>query len=334
MKQLDSPRVVKMLDWNRYGRLFTLDNELHNNDSFPYLILELAHHKELYDYLQVSPLPENIARYYFAQILDALEYLHNKNIAHCDIKLRNILLDKDYRLKLADFGFASDESSEGFGSVGGTLSYMAPELLKGTRGNVVERNKRVDVYTAGIVLFNMVTACAPYSIAKRRDKLFKKFVEDNEKFWSHHEKHSFKGKLDNDLKELLNGMLNPNPELRWSLVQIKRSNWLCKGDTASAKEVVKEMSLRQSYMETAGKSPHKKHIKRLRKKSVKREETSGSYQRMGMFLWNIYIGPVSYTHLRAHETGRNLVCRLLLEKKKKKKKKKNKKKKKKEKKNN
>lgn len=290
MKQLDSPRVVKMLDWNRYGRLFTLDNKLHNNDSFPYLILELAQHKELYDYLQTSPLPERIARYYFAQLLDALEYLHNKNIAHCDIKLGNILLDGNFELKLGDFGLASDESSEGYGSVGGTLSCMAPELLRGTRGNVVERNKRVDVYAAGIVLFNMVTACAPYSVARERDKLFKNFAEDNEKFWNHHRKHSFKGELDSDLKELLNGMLNPDPELRWSLVQVKRSNWLCKGDKASAKEVVGEMSLRQSCMKAGRKLPRKRRIKKLRKKSVKREEASGSYQRMGMLLWNMYIG--------------------------------------------
>ena len=55
---------------------------------------------------------EELGRYYAKQMIEQLEYLNNRNIVHRDIKLENILMDEEMKLKLADFGFATDQNIE------------------------------------------------------------------------------------------------------------------------------------------------------------------------------------------------------------------------------
>lgn len=92
-----------------------------------FMALELAEGGELFDYIfQTGRLDEKIARYYFLQLLDAFEYIHNKGISHCDVKLQNILLDHQFNLKLADFGFSSKQPTNT--TYKGSGEYMAPEI--------------------------------------------------------------------------------------------------------------------------------------------------------------------------------------------------------------
>jgi serine/threonine protein kinase len=73
-------------------------------------------------------LPERIAKKLFLQLLDAVEYLHIKSkVAHLDIKLENILIDNDFKLKLCDFGFIEDLSTRVL-KRSGTDGYRAPEV--------------------------------------------------------------------------------------------------------------------------------------------------------------------------------------------------------------
>ena len=75
---------------------------------------------------------ENVARYFFKQILEALDFMHNKGYAHRDLKPENILIDMNTTIKIADFGFAGPiEGRDGSGylkTLLGTNSYMAPEI--------------------------------------------------------------------------------------------------------------------------------------------------------------------------------------------------------------
>lgn len=74
-----------------------------------YLALELAKGGELFEYIsQTGEFSEDVARYFFHQIIDALEYMNNKGISHWDLKPENILMSDKYSLKIADFGFGSD----------------------------------------------------------------------------------------------------------------------------------------------------------------------------------------------------------------------------------
>ena len=98
-----------------------------------YIVLELAGGGELFDFIAISGrFDEPLARYYFKQFMNGLAFCHEKGIAHRDLKPENLLLDNNYTLKIADFGFAAPvEGKDGSGYLTtklGTLNYMAPEI--------------------------------------------------------------------------------------------------------------------------------------------------------------------------------------------------------------
>lgn len=96
------------------------------------LIMEYASLGNLYSYVQHQAFSENTTRYVFTELLRAVAYLHKNNIIHRDIKLENILFDKFFQIKLADFGFATLSSGTNNDykhyTCKGTLNYLAPEI--------------------------------------------------------------------------------------------------------------------------------------------------------------------------------------------------------------
>ena len=101
-----------------------------------FLVLDLAEGGELFNKLaQDGPLPEDIARSYFQQLIDALSYMHSLKITHRDLKPENLLLDEKGQLKLADFGLSimSNNSSDLLKTRCGTPNYVAPEILVSRR---------------------------------------------------------------------------------------------------------------------------------------------------------------------------------------------------------
>jgi len=97
------------------------------------------------------------------QLCEALIYLHAQNVVHRDLKPENILVLSTGRIKILDFGIALDESARrltwfGLSNPLGTPDYMAPEQIGGRRGDV-----RTDVYSVGILLYEMVTGNLPFS---------------------------------------------------------------------------------------------------------------------------------------------------------------------------
>ena len=98
-----------------------------------YIVLELAGGGELFDFVAISGrFDEPTARYYFRQFMEGLAFCHEKGITHRDLKPENLLLDSNYTLKIADFGFAAPvDGRDGSGYLTtklGTLNYMAPEI--------------------------------------------------------------------------------------------------------------------------------------------------------------------------------------------------------------
>ena len=118
--------------------------------------------------------------------MDAIEYLHNKKeIVHRDLKIENLLLDRDYQLKIADFGLSINKQGNfGLGvmySRVGTKNYMAPELLQ----KRPYRGTSVDIFAAGVVLFIMATGTMPFEKgAMVQDALYQHIVnKDYDTFW-------------------------------------------------------------------------------------------------------------------------------------------------------
>ena len=97
LKQLNDDNIIKLIDYNLEGELVRLDKKRIRKIS--YIVLEYAENGELFKYLKKSrgfPLP--IAKYYFKNILIGLEKSHSEGIFHRDLKLENLLLDKDYKI--------------------------------------------------------------------------------------------------------------------------------------------------------------------------------------------------------------------------------------------
>lgn len=72
-----------------------------------YMALELVSGGELFDYVALKQFNVDVCRYYFKQMLQVMHYMHVKGVAHRDLKPENIMLDANYNIKFADFGFAA-----------------------------------------------------------------------------------------------------------------------------------------------------------------------------------------------------------------------------------
>lgn len=131
MRNLDHPNIVRFIDSsegasyvNRYG----------DETTVVYIASELCTNGNIFEWVaNTGAFSEKLARYYFHQMISGLEYLHNQGMSHRDLKLENILIDHEFKLKIADFGFASVKASNETRK--GTHGYMAPEVEIGVKYN-------------------------------------------------------------------------------------------------------------------------------------------------------------------------------------------------------
>jgi serine/threonine-protein kinase len=96
-------------------------------------------------------------------ILEALEYIHANGVVHRDLKPENIMVDENDNIKLIDFGIASDSAARrltyaNFTATLGTPDYIAPEQVKGKRGDC-----RTDIFAVGVILYEMLSGKLPFS---------------------------------------------------------------------------------------------------------------------------------------------------------------------------
>jgi serine/threonine protein kinase len=151
MAHLQHPNIVGLLDYVE-------------SDDGLFLIMEYVEGEELDVHIrEVSgPIAEEKAVSLMGEILDAFDYAHKQGVVHRDIKPSNILMTKDEKIKILDFGIAKmmddDKSMTKTGTQMGTVLYMSPEQVKGEKVD-----NRTDIYSLGVTFFQMLTGQAPYS---------------------------------------------------------------------------------------------------------------------------------------------------------------------------
>ncbi|KAJ1815449.1 hypothetical protein LPJ56_004562, partial [Coemansia sp. RSA 2599] len=156
-----------------------------------------------------------VAHRYFTQALMGLEYLHEHDIIHRDIKPDNLLLTEDGVLKIADFGesvLLEDNITKVKGSTG-TPAFMAPELCQ----NAAEiSGEAADIWSLGVCLYCMVYGALPFkgtSVIEIMDS-----ISDSEL--------RFPGPYDEDLSDLIRRMLERNPNTRITIGEIRQHPWV------------------------------------------------------------------------------------------------------------
>ncbi len=143
-----------------------------------YMAMEFVEGKSLRALMSANALSREQAIDIARQILSALQYLHEEGVVHRDVKPENILVDEHGQAKILDFGIALFASERrltwaGFSNALGTPDYMAPEQIRGRRGD-----PRTDVYAVGTLLYEMLTRNLPWDSANPRALLKAKTTQD------------------------------------------------------------------------------------------------------------------------------------------------------------
>jgi serine/threonine protein kinase len=263
MSVLDHPNLVKLFEYNEKG---VIEKAKGKNVPVLYLVLELITGGELFDYIAVSGrFSDKLARYYFKQFIEALEYMHSKGFVHRDIKTENILLDSNYKLKLADFGFSAPmEGRDGSGvlkTAKGTEGYMAPEILAG----LPYSGEKADLFAAGVLLFIMIAQHPPFRKASPRDGFYKLFCQHNDLFWNKMASGKPANTFTPELKELLTELMASDPEKRPSIPDIKNSKWFT-SDASTEEEVNAEFAVRKAKVEEDWKIKAQEALKKKKMK--------------------------------------------------------------------
>ncbi|XP_078113150.1 death-associated protein kinase 3 isoform X2 [Sander vitreus] len=155
-------REVDILQQLQHNNIVEL-HDVYENRTDVVLILELVSGGELFDFLaQKESLSEEEATRFIKQILDGVQYLHSKRIAHFDLKPENImLLDRNVplpRIKLIDFGLAHKiEAGADFKNIFGTPEFVAPEIV-----NYEQLGLEADMWSIGVITYILLSGASPF----------------------------------------------------------------------------------------------------------------------------------------------------------------------------
>lgn len=165
-------------------------------------VMEYVNGGELFFHLsRERQFSEERTRFYGAEIISAIDYLHKRGIIYRDLKLENLLLDKDGHIKIADFGLCKEDIQWGktTKTFCGTPEYLAPEVLEDN-----DYGRAVDWWGVGVVMYEMMIGRLPF-YNRDHDILFELILMEEVRFPK---------TISAEAKELLGGLLVKDPEHR------------------------------------------------------------------------------------------------------------------------
>jgi serine/threonine protein kinase len=207
-------------------------------DNLPFIVMEYVDGKTIHQYCKDEQLNFKQIIELFKQVLDAVQYAHNKGIVHRDIKPENILVNNQGQVKLLDFGIAlaTNNSTQQLtqltktGEIVGTLAYMSPEQVSGND----DLDTRADVYSLGVVLYQLLSDSLPYQVdAGKIFAAISQIIEDLPKKLT-----TQNHKIDANLATIVHHAIEKSPEARYQSPRDFKNdldNWI-KGEGISVKQ--------------------------------------------------------------------------------------------------
>ncbi|EEP76981.1 calcium/calmodulin-dependent protein kinase [Uncinocarpus reesii 1704] len=229
LQRLHHPHIVRFHDW------------FESRDKY-YIVTQLATGGELFDRIcDYGKFTEKDASQTLLQVLDAVNYLHERNVVHRDLKPENLLYltrAQDSELVLADFGIAKmlDNPTDVLTTMAGSFGYAAPEvMLKQGHG------KAVDMWSLGVITYTLLCGYSPFRSENLQDLIDEcrsGSIVFHERYWRD---------VSKDAKDFILTLLQPDPTKRATSKEALQHRWL-KGETATDHNLLPEL---KAYMAKA-----------------------------------------------------------------------------------
>jgi len=198
--------------------------ECYEDGCYQYIVTEYIKGCDLWEFMESrhwKPLTEKETRQIMKQIVNTLLYCHKHGVAHKDVKLENVIVDKKLHTTLIDFGFCEFTHHQFSNRFEGTPDYMAPEQIL----HVPYDPYKVDVFSLGVLLYVLTTGDFPFSFEDTCRRISCGQIPEvdwNSQCLSH---------LSTSVKELLAAMLRPCPNERITLEECSHHPWLKKHES-------------------------------------------------------------------------------------------------------
>ncbi len=210
------------------------------DESWIWIAMELAEGGDLFDKIEADAgVGEDVAHFYFTQLISAVGYMHSMGVAHRDIKPENILLSGEGDLKLADFGMAAlflkDGTKRLCRGICGSPPYIAPEIVTGNprRAGAGYEPNVSDLWSCGVVLFVLLVGNTPWDEPTLSSPEFAEYAAnqgraaDDDDLWAG---------IPPAALSLLRGILKLDPAERFGLPEIRRHPWFTRPNALLSSE--------------------------------------------------------------------------------------------------
>eukprot|EP01026_Neomeris_dumetosa_P009200 TRINITY_DN13074_c0_g1_i6.p2 TRINITY_DN13074_c0_g1~~TRINITY_DN13074_c0_g1_i6.p2 ORF type:complete len:280 (-),score=20.17 TRINITY_DN13074_c0_g1_i6:414-1139(-) len=197
--------------------------------------MEYADGGDMFDYGFGYRMSENIVRRWFQHLVRAMCHCHSRSIVHRDLKLENCLMattnssdpsavrgpdGRFWTLKLCDFGYTKHLQQDGLSSSRvGSMPYASPEVVFARPNDVYDGMKR-DIWALGVLLYIMLAKRYPFDPARHS------LLDLCERIRRGDYRFPPKLAISEDVKDLIAGLLNPNPQQRFTLKEIINHKWI------------------------------------------------------------------------------------------------------------
>ena len=235
MKKLNHPNIIKLHE-------VFFDSENKN----VYLVLDYYKRGDLYNFLKGKPLKEKYAKKYMRQLASGLKYLHENNIIHRDLKLKNILVTDSNDIVISDFGFARDgDSNTMFDTLCGSPMYMAPEIMTHK-----SYDNKSDLWSVGVIMYELLFGTTPYH-AKNMIQLMKKIKKRDVII-----PEEYSELISDECKELLLSLLHRNPRRRINWDNFFTHKWFEKDEILEGENRLMDINMGTNSLTTASLSKY------------------------------------------------------------------------------